>query len=507
MANCCCWFKIAILSLFCVLNIVLFVISCRISYQHAMTQEHTRFRQQMPTMDSWVNSPFGKLKSYLFNVTNAEAFLDGRDSKIKLQEVGPITYGMLGYNDILNRTGSSVTYSKERYRQMKFLPEESVSPDILNKTIIQFNSVLLGSAIQVVHNYPFALRVFNALTIGEPVFLSNSVNYFLWEYTRPSLKLLSSVMPLDTNCGLLFNALKKRKEVYKVNIGTEHGIDNFFRIQTLNDKQHVEELEEYSEDESCPTRVAGSFDNSLYSPLVKRDTPLSIAAVESCRVLPLNYQRDEEYEGFQTYRFSLLKVNQTPPACLARSYNVPLHDGMFDVSHCVINKASSAFSMPHFYGTSYNWSQHFEGFSPNAEEHEPFILLEPTTGIPIKEKYRFQTCTALPDLSFSPKLRKLSHMFVPGFWYEFDMDQLPGFVSGMIRFIVKVVPTLQPILMALQLIAATWCLLSVVRRLCGFCSYAQLYRKICGTANVQLETVLNSKPQHDFKCTTEQAVK
>lgn len=76
--------------------------------------------------------------------------------------------------------------------------------------------------------------------------------------------------------------------------------------------------------------------------------------------------------------------------------------------------------MPHFYGSSYDWRQHFEGLSPNADEHEPFILLEPNTGIPINEKYRFQSNTPLPDFSsYSRKLTKLSNMIVPGFWYEF----------------------------------------------------------------------------------------
>lgn len=83
--------------------------------------------------------------------------------------------------------------------------------------------------------------------------------------------------------------------------------------------------------------------------------------------------------------------------------------------------------MPHFYGSSYNWSEHYEGYTPNAEDHQPYILLEPTTGIPITEKYRFQSNIPIPDLThFSSRLRKYSNIMLPSFWYEFVSTSADG---------------------------------------------------------------------------------
>ncbi|XP_023179649.2 scavenger receptor class B member 1 [Drosophila hydei] len=510
MGHTCFWLKIGAIAVFCLLNIYLFVISCGISYQYAMAQEQIRFREQMPTMDSWVNSPFGKLKSYLFNVTNGAEFLSGRDSKIKLQQIGPIVYKITGYNNVLNRTESSVTYRKHRYRHIEFVPEESVSPDILNKTIVQFNSFLMGAAAKY-SQIPFTSMGFNALTLGEQVFMPGSVYYFLWEFTRPALELFGKMMPLATNCGTLYNALKEKKEVYTVNIGNEPGMDNFFRIQNLNGELKIEERVKDNPrnlDESCPIYVANTLDNSLYPPFLTRNASLNILATESCRVLPLRYQRDQVHDGMNAYRFALLQANETAPTCMDTTYGVKLPRGMFDVSKCVINDAPSAFSMPHFYGSSYDWRQHFEGLDPNAEQHEPFVLLEPTMGIPINEKYRFQSNTPLPDFNnYSNKLAKLSNMIVPIFWYEFDMDHLPGYVLHMMRFNVNWLPRLQPYLMALQLLCALWCLLSLARRCSRSHSYGQLYRKLCGAPDVQLETILNPKPQHEPKLNTELALK
>lgn len=199
------WTKILSLSVFCALNIFLFVICCRISLQEELAKQHVMFREAMPTMDSWINSPFGKLKSYLFNVTNAEAFLNGTDSRIRLEQVGPITYQINGYNEILNRTEDSITYRKHRYHNVTFLPDESVSPDILNRTIIQFNNVILGAAAMYRNSFMIPFFTLDPVISGENLFLDGSIYYFLWEFTRSKLKYLSQILPLSSNCGPLHN--------------------------------------------------------------------------------------------------------------------------------------------------------------------------------------------------------------------------------------------------------------------------------------------------------------
>ncbi|ALC42369.1 CG2736, partial [Drosophila busckii] len=502
-AKCCVWLKIIVLALCCGLNITLFILSYGISYQHLLTEQHIQFREVMPTMDEWINSPYGKLKSYLFNVTNSEEFLSGLDDKVKLEEVGPITYKMLGFNDIQHRNESSVTYQKHRYRHVEFWPEESVSPDILNKTIIQFNTVLIGAAATLAPSLatvPFSHIAFNSLTLSEPLFVPGSVYYFLWEFTRPTLQFLSKITSLSTNCGTLHNALMEKQEIYTVNIGPKHGVENFFRLQSFNNEQLIKERRELGSsdyDPSCPINVTGTLDNSLYPPYLQKETPLSIVATESCRVLPLHYQHEQQHEGFANYRYTLLRANQTPPSCMSKTYGVPLPPGMFDVSKCIVNDAPSAFSMPHFYGSGYNWSEHFEGLTPNVDDHEPYILLEPITGIPTQERYRFQTNTPLPDLSNFNRLGRLSHMILPGFWYEYETGSLSDMVLFLMHIQVDVVPVLQPILMTVQLLLAAWSLLSLIRICSNSESYGELYQKTCCRTTVLLEITFNQKRTYD----------
>lgn len=87
------------------------------------------------------------------------------------------------------------------------------------------------------------------------------------------------------------------------------------------------------------------------------------------------------------------------------------------------------------------------------------------------------------------------------------MDHLPAHVLYIMRFNVHWLPHLQPYLMALQLLCALWCVLSLARRCSRSRSYGELYRKLCGPPVVQLEAILNPRPQHEPKLTTELALK
>ncbi|KAH8401054.1 hypothetical protein KR009_002707 [Drosophila setifemur] len=488
------WVKIVSCMLLGAFSVYLFVMSCGVDYRILVAREHVKFRQEMPTMDSWINSPFGKLKNYVFNITNAAEFKSGRDKRLKVQEIGPITYRIVGYNDILERNATNVRYAKHRYHVVEFLPEESIAPDVLNWTITSTNNVLLGSAAKLKYDAPLTAFGFDSIFVLEDEFVTNSIYWFLWEYTRPLLKGLSRISSLSANVAVLHNALKDKDEVYSVKIGPEHGLENFFRIDTLNGAEIIQEqmsqTRRYSDSE-CPFNVSGALDNSLYPPFVQPDTPLQVVAVESCRVLPLTYNGTKRFGGLDTYRYTLLPEHQKPPKCLDTSYGYKLYDGMFDVSKCVINGAPSAFSMPHFFGSGYNWSQHYEGYTPNVEDHQAYILLEPVTGIPVSEKYRFQSNIPIPDLThFSTRLKRYSHMMLPSFWYEFDMGELPGFVLTLMWININVVPHMQPVCMTLFILVAVWSALKAIRVACGDLGYAELYHKICGdrSSNMLLET-------------------
>lgn len=185
---------------------VLFTLSLCVSYQREFTKEHVRFRKGLFSQESWLDTPKGLLRIYLFNVTNSAEFLSGQHSRIHVKEIGPIVYRLYGRNNILHQDDDTLIYRKIRNNMIEFDPLASCAPDILNQTIVMPNLVLLGAASKL-HDWVFLVRhAFNAITINESVFLNKSIYYFLWDFNVPALKLLANYVPnIVSNCGLLHN--------------------------------------------------------------------------------------------------------------------------------------------------------------------------------------------------------------------------------------------------------------------------------------------------------------
>ncbi|XP_062133230.1 scavenger receptor class B member 1-like [Drosophila sulfurigaster albostrigata] len=246
----------------------------------------------------------------------------------------------------------------------------------------------------------------------------------------------------------------------------KHGMKNFFRIQTFKGERLISRFDWTSVSDDCAINVQGAFDNSLFPPFITKNSSLSIMAFQLCSVIPFQYKREEIHHGLHGYRYVIMPPKETK--CFSKAYGETLPKDMFDISNCVrmpwLEEVPTAFSAPHFYGSSYNWSEHFEGLNPNAEEHEAFILLEPTTGVKINERIRFQSNTILPDLrSMYNGPQRLSNKIVPNFWYEFEMDELPFNVRFIIFINAYAMPVLQPIMMIVQLLGAIWSLNMLLR--------------------------------------------
>lgn len=80
-----------------------------------------------------------------------------------------------------------------------------------------------------------------------------------------------------------------------------------------------------------------------------------------------------------------------------------------------------AASNPHFYGRYPNaLTQKVEGFKPDRERHQSFIIVEPVMGVPIDQSARSQSNVIIPRLTgFSEDIQRFSDMALPTFWVEY----------------------------------------------------------------------------------------
>ena len=149
-----------------------------------------------PSYFWWKNpEPEVLLKVYIFNITNSEEFIAGRDKKLKLQEIGPITFQeILEHKDIVfHNENSTLSYTVTR----RIVFRESANVDgILNQTVIVPNMASLSGSSHVADNF-FLRNSFNAILSlygTRPVVKTTIYNYF-FNLTDPVLELTQNLVP------------------------------------------------------------------------------------------------------------------------------------------------------------------------------------------------------------------------------------------------------------------------------------------------------------------------
>ncbi|XP_055918292.1 uncharacterized protein LOC129950374 [Eupeodes corollae] len=453
-----------------IISTSLFLVSLIVDFQHEAIKEHVRFRKGFPSRTAWEHPPDCTLKFYLFNVTNSEAFLNGTDKKLHVQQIGPIIYRVkIGNTDIdVDEKESTMTFRKLRGKEITF-DEENSPPGILDQKIIYPNVVLLSMAAKLHDWFVLTRNLFNMYAKNEPIFVHHTVNELLWNYTTPLIENVRPWVPgVVDNAGTLYNAFRETKEVYKVNIGLKNGMENFFKVRSINNLTVFgKQLNKQQLDpETCPVHVANAFDNTLYPPGMQREDRFSIIAADSCRTLPMVYDSDvDNGKGLSGYKFVMDKDKKS--SCLRDSMDIPLPEGMFDVSSCHFGVPAS-YSQPHFFGSSYNFEEHIEGLSPNEDEHQTHIFIEPKIGVLFGIKHRFMQSIPMPHLNgFSEGIRRFNGMFVPTFWYEYDIDDLPFHATLMLKTTAYYIPYFQKLCIIVFLLGTVVSLTTIICRKYG----------------------------------------
>lgn len=488
--------KIICPTIWAIITSSLFLVSLFTDYQYEAIREHVRFRQGLFSRGNWKDPPDGTFRSYIFNVTNAEAFLNGTHKKLHLQEVGPFVYKIkLANTDLVdNDEESTLTYRKIRKKSLTFVPELN-APGIMNQKIYIPN-VVLFSIVSMINDWFFLTKnVFEIVAKDEPIFVHQTVGDILWNYTTPLIDDIRQWWPgVTDNLGMIYQAFPNVTDVFTINIGTQNGLENFFKIRTYNNETVMRPHfnKKNTDPEKCPVHVKDAFDNTIFPPYRSRDDRFSVVGLDSCRTFPIVYEKDVFENGFHAFKFVMTNDSAS---CLEESMGVPLPKGLFDVSGCR-NDAPSAYSQPHFYGTSYKFEEHFEGLSPNKNDHETMFHIEPKTGVIVEEKFRFQQSLPLPQLTgFNKAIERFSGMMIPCFWYEYDLDDLPAKPYFLVKLIAVYMPYVQKVFLVIFFLGSVASLTVILRR-----KLEPRPRKRLWFGQGQLQQTITESPTNEKYC-------
>lgn len=309
--------------------------------QLELIKEHSRFREGFPSQSHWENPPYARISCFFFDFKNLDSFLNGTDEKIEVEEIGPASFiiGSKHVNVTHNPENSTISYRKIRYHSMQF-DEEASAPGILNRTLSVPNYILLTSAAKLQSKFFLVKSTFNMVSSDDKVPLKRTPYELLFNFSTPTLDKLARVdFTLNKNSGFLIDAMENKMEWYNVKVGPPSGddpknFDHFFKVNHINKKKMSVGNSEYAyhNNETCPISVVNASDCTLFPPYLKKDAKLYIATSDSCRTINLEYQHEEEVDGYNTYRF---RIKQDPANnCFRTSSDVPLPEGLFDTSKC-----------------------------------------------------------------------------------------------------------------------------------------------------------------------------
>lgn len=162
-------------------------------------------------------------------------------------------------------------------------------------------------------------------------------------------------------------------------------------------------LDWWKKDSECD-RVKGQ-DASTLPPLIKDDQTLQVFISLMCRTIDLEYERSESYDGLPAYRFvpaeNALGAHDDPDDakrnpdnecyCLKSEGFKCFKSGVYNMEPCKrATHAPLALSYPHFYQADAAYRDAVIGLTPDKEAHQFFIDVNPTLGIPLAIRPRFQ---------------------------------------------------------------------------------------------------------------------
>ncbi|XP_010875514.1 lysosome membrane protein 2a isoform X2 [Esox lucius] len=382
------------------------------------TMIHNRLKKEFTlteaskVFESWKNPPTAVyMEYYFFNVTNPHVFLAG--GKAVVAQIGPYTYREYRPRENVTFLENGTKVYALNPKSFVFVPEKSSGdPEVDILTTVNIPAVAVMSEL---NSYSFLLRSFVSMwmnSIGVEIFMNRTVQEVLWGFKDPLLSKIHAMKPdVDDYFGLMWkkNGTHEGEFVFKTG---EQDYMEYGRIETWN------KLTEMSWWSSNQSNMINGTDGSVFHPLLSRKELLYIFAADLCRSIHLGYVEDVEVKGIPAYRFApphdVLQSPQENPT--NAGFCVPAGDclgtGVLKVSVCR-EGAPIVVSFPHFYQADEKYINAVEGLSPNKEEHETYLDLNPTTGIPIRACKRAQLNIILNRVSGFPKTKHLNETIFP----------------------------------------------------------------------------------------------
>uniref|UniRef100_A0A7N6C3N0 Scavenger receptor class B, member 2a n=1 Tax=Anabas testudineus TaxID=64144 RepID=A0A7N6C3N0_ANATE len=374
---------------------------------HSRLKKEITLTEKSQVFESWKNPPPPVyMEYYFFNVTNPEEFLAGGKASVK--QIGPYTYREYRPRENVTFLENGTKVFAVNPKSFVFVPEKSAgNPEV---DLIRTVNIPFVAVMNELNSYSFFLRTVVSMYmkgIGVELFMTRTVHEILWGFKDPVLTKVHSMKPeVDEYFGLMYKKNGTHEGEFVFHTGEENYLD-YGKIDT--------KMSWWSSNQS---NMINGTDGAVFHPLINRNELLYIFAADLCRSIHLAYVEDVEVKGIQAYRFAppsdvLMSPKDNPTN---EGFCVPAGDclgtGVLKVSVCR-EGAPIVVSFPHFYQADPMYINAVDGLSPNKEEHETYLDLQPTTGVPIRACKRAQLNIILKRVQGFPATKFINETIFP----------------------------------------------------------------------------------------------
>uniref|UniRef100_A0A8C5CS20 Uncharacterized protein n=1 Tax=Gadus morhua TaxID=8049 RepID=A0A8C5CS20_GADMO len=374
-----------------VVGIVLLVAQVFQTMIHSRLKKEITLTEKSQMFESWKNPPPPVyMEYYFFNVTNPEVFLNG--GKAALKQIGPYTYREYRPRENVTFLENGTKLFALNPKSFVFVPEKSCGDpevDLLRTINIPFVVGALRSFRKSMFSFMFKRRETSEFCCGL---------LRCWQ-----LHALTLSLPAQKN--------GTHEGEFVFYTGEQNYMD-YGKIDTWNG------LREMSWWSSNQSNMINGTDGAVFHPLINRNELLYIFAADLCRSIHLGYVKDVEVKGIQAFRFAppgdvLMNPTDNPAN---QGFCVPAGDclgtGVLKVSVCR-EGAPIVVSFPHFYQADPKYINAVEGMTPNKEDHETYLDLQPTSGVPIRACKRAQLNIIVKRVKGFPKTKLIHETIFP----------------------------------------------------------------------------------------------
>lgn len=392
------------------------------------------------------------LKVYLWNITNKDEYMSGKDDKLKFEEVGPYVYRelMSHENVSFNDNGTLTSVPSHPLIWEPTLSEGRKEDDLL----ILPNIALLSIADVTSTKSMFTRLGLNLIirqTKSQPL-VEMTAKEFMFSYKSTLMDLGNTFMPswiYFDKLGLIDRMYEFRGDYETFYTGTQHGITNIGLLDKYNGEIRIPQWESPCGD------VTGSSDGTKFPTNLKpEDKPLFFRK-SMCRAKYLIHVNDTVQDGFPAYVYHF-----DPEAddngrihpenrcfCKERDIDQCKPKGLLDVRNCYYG-FPIALSYPHFLDADKVLFDKVEsGLNPDPEKHRSYFIIEPQSGTPLKLAVRYQINMSLGNLRNIANTDKFSNMVLPLLWTEIGMYGLPPNLKIRFKLYLEIIPIAQTCLM------------------------------------------------------------